>query len=290
MDTEEDRKRRAIAASTTVAVKNPRATVLKQVLVATTEMGAASLIRVVRGIQSIGTTAGQQPRVPEPPYASRAAGNRCAATEAVRELTPADRLHIDEGLYWLAYAAAAYMHTPDAFVNRLTALGVEGASADSIVYAQWEPAPLLTPHMVVLDTQRKAIVVTVRGTSTLRDLIADMAAKPIAFAGGAGHTGMLAAMDGLLHYRVPAELGEHVLSVNNEAAAAMGAPPSSGGPVASSFTVPFVAALAEQAHGSAPAAAPAVHGSAGFNPYAIYADVGSVGLGGVAAIIQHRET
>ena len=96
---------------------------------------------------------------------------------------------IAEGTHWLAYAAAAYMTTPAKVISRLKELGVPYASEDDIIYAQLEAKPLLQPHYMIRDPVRKAIVISIRGTATLRDLIADMAARPIPFAGGAAHTG-----------------------------------------------------------------------------------------------------
>lgn len=174
------------------------------------------------------------------------------------------------------------------------------------------------PHFVMRDASFKAIVISVRGTATVRDLIADMAARPIPFAGGAAHTGMAAGVDGLLHYRVPASinLASGVAAAAKATAltpanlmttttAPSGKPPEAiaAGPDPNhvsgaskqqnpfAFSVPFVQAMSEQQAGVGEAttaeAASDAHGEArGFDSSRLYRPVEQVGLGGVAAIMQ----
>ena len=125
-------------------------------------------------------------------------------------MTPAELYQIEEGAHWLGFAAAAYCKTPAEVISQLHEMGVKGVSEGDLVHAQLEPKPLLQPHFIIRDRSRKAVVISIRGTATLRDLLADMAARPIAVAGGAAHTGMTAAVDGLLHYPPPPDLDQRL--------------------------------------------------------------------------------
>lgn len=107
-----------------------------------------------------------------------------------------------EGFHWLAYASAAYELTVEGILNRLHAMGAKGLTRDHILYAELQQKPMMPAHFIARDEANKALVVAIRGTSTIRDVLADMAARPIPFAGGMAHTGMAAAVDGILHYKV----------------------------------------------------------------------------------------
>lgn len=152
-------------------------------------------------------------------------------------------------------------------------------------------------------------MIAIRGTATLRDVIADSAARPIPFAGGAAHTGMAAAVDGLLHYavdwavvnlplaaRAGAAAGAAPVDASGAAAADTRAASPGPAPPDAGFSVPFVQGLAQLSTAEAVAAAGGVAGAAGgsagigataaFSPYQVIPDVSAMGLAGVAAILQ----
>lgn len=298
---------RAAASSTGVAVAHPRTRMLQQVLATAASLGPGGLLRAVRAISSGGRGEVALPAALSAPPAAASTSPSAVSADAA--------LQIDEGLYWLAYADAAYAVTPAGVVDALRRGGVPHPDAGHLIHAQLAPAPLLQPHFVMRDPARRAMVISIRGTATVRDLIADMAARPIAFAGGAAHTGMAAAVDGLLHYRVPPALNlggggggaveEEVAGGPAAPAAAAAAPPPSAPPAPSTapggppgqdnpfaYSVPYAQALVEQAAAASTTTAPGGGvgdgGGArrGFDPGRIYAPVETVGLGGVAAILQ----
>ena len=107
--------------------------------------------------------------------------------------------HVSDGEYFCRYAAAAYKRT---LPELLEAVGGDMAASD-VLHTQLHPQAFVPAHFIVRDRQRKAIVLAIRGTASIRDVVSDMAASPIPFLGGAAHTGMAALVDGLLHYQPP---------------------------------------------------------------------------------------
>jgi hypothetical protein len=197
-------RRREAAASTRRSVEQPRTTLIKQVLAAGSELGATAILRLLRDLGDV------KERVPLEEEEEQTDGEEDG--EGISEGITGGTLRLgeaaegsvlEEGAHWLAYASAAYEPTVAALVGALRELGVPGAAPELVLHAQLAPLPLLQPHFVMRDPAKRAIVVAIRGTCSLRDLVADMAARPIPFAGGAAHTGMAAAVDGLLHYRIP---------------------------------------------------------------------------------------
>lgn len=117
---------------------------------------------------------------------------------------PTRRRYLDEIRGFLPYAVAAYALTRDDVVAVLRTQGIEAVEED-ILFATLVDSPLVPAHMVMRDTARRAIVISIRGTSSIRDIVRDAAATSTNFAGGAmAHTGMSACVDGLTHYQVPA--------------------------------------------------------------------------------------
>jgi hypothetical protein len=191
---------------------------------------------------------------------------------------------VDEGLHWLAWATAAYQLDEAAVLSTLRELGISKAS---LLYLSPPSTSFRQPipHIIGRDADRKALVVAIRGTGTLRDILSDMAARPIPFAGGAAHTGMAAAVDGLLHYDADAAMGVRCAQPAAQATAE-GAPAT---PPAANFAVPFVAALAKESvelQGALPAQGPLTVSGRGFDPLTVTPALDSVGLGGVAVIVQ----
>lgn len=359
----------AAAAGTGKTVAHPRLAGVQQIMSAGMELGASSLARLINRLKDVkereptddldaqifgdvdtcctaaaaGQDAGQ--------VAGQAGGFAAAAAVPSHSVNLEDAIEgstLDEGTRWLAYATAAYAPTEEAIVRTLGEMGVEEATEACILYKQLVPLPLVPCHFIAVDKRAKVLVLAIRGTATLRDVIADMAARPIPFAGGGAHTGMAAAVDGLLHYRAPATPGQQptdpkrsdkpqaaeaattnvvgaaaagsvraaatlgykeggsALPGQAKAAATAAEPPpgfdmdnqSNRNPFG--YSVPFVAAMAQEEAAAAPVASTASgigktplpaqqmpsDMSRGWDSDRVYEPVETYGLGGVAVVLQ----
>jgi hypothetical protein len=119
---------------------------------------------------------------------------------------PWRRRYLDEIRYFLPFAVAAYGRSKAEVLACLRGAGVNAAD-DDLLHAELVDRPLVPAHILVRDASRKAIVVSIRGTSSLRDIVRDAAATPEPMTGGAtAHGGMAACADGLSHYKLPPTL------------------------------------------------------------------------------------
>jgi hypothetical protein len=267
----------------------------KQAVSIGADIGVSTLIRVVYALKGL-----------DPGYHAESAGSRevqreyvCNSTSERTVVAPGGKtladVNVDEGAHWLPYAAASYKHTRADVISTLHALGNDDVIDDDILYAALEPSPLVPAHLIIRDRGRKALVVTIRGTATVRDILADAAALPIPFGGGNAHTGMAAAVDGLLHYRVPH--GESLVTslkdnAEPQARAVVGdASQTLGMANPTGFTVPLAAAVAQQQDHTSTAIATAADNTStaragGYVPASVYPCVQSIGVSGVLQLLQ----
>ena len=119
-------------------------------------------------------------------------------------------LVVAEGLRWVNFAAAAYATNRETLA---TALARSGLQAQDILWSVTETRPLVPAHFLAYDEKNDVLVLSIRGTSSIGDIISDLAATTIPFAGGTAHLGMASLVDGLLHFQIT---GEELISLEKE--------------------------------------------------------------------------
>jgi hypothetical protein len=91
----------------------------------------------------------------------------------------------------LAQAAVAVYPTKPGFTPSLQ----PHFAPDEVLYERLRVEMLLPAHAILLNARFRCIVVAVRGTAGVSDVITDLAGKPIAFAGSRCHTGVAASVN-----------------------------------------------------------------------------------------------
>lgn len=97
-----------------------------------------------------------------------------------------------EAMHWLRYASAVYGSDVPEFCRRAQ------VDANALIAANMVASPLRPAYVIALDHAACAIVLTVRGTHSLRDLLTDAAGDTVPFQAGEAHQGMAVAADILL--------------------------------------------------------------------------------------------
>lgn len=140
-------------------------------------------------------TDGNLPSVAELIVALRLYITRCDRQRAIT----ADPLTISQGddstrapprieklAYYLALADAAYYVSDDDLRNRLEPIGVNMPIAKVDMAGKWAPG-----YFVVRDRRYDAVVLVVRGSKEVSDMVTNLSADPEPFLGGVGHRGMV---------------------------------------------------------------------------------------------------
>jgi hypothetical protein len=212
---------------------------------------------------------------------------------------PVRRQYLADIWHFLPHALAAYGRTRAEVLACLRGAGVDADDAD-VLHAELVDRPLVPAHLLLRDARRKAIVVAIRGTSSLRDIVRDAAATPEPLTGGAtAHGGMAACADGLSHYKLPPTLDPRLRARPAQAQAAgepsseapaAGATPAdinfNGSDTSSYATSVGAAAAAATAASAASAATTPTSAPSGPTPSAIMPAMETVGVAGVVALLQ----
>lgn len=91
-------------------------------------------------------------------------------------------------------SAAVYLTSRRAFKAALAPV----FSEDEVVYMQLKLAELRPAHALLVSRRYHCIFVVIKGTSSLGDLLADLAGRSQPFFGGGCHTGMAACVNALM--------------------------------------------------------------------------------------------
>ena len=79
-----------------------------------------------------------------------------------------------EGAHWIRFSRAGYATTQEQLLR------CTGVAAEDVLHAQYTPVGLVPAHFLLVDHAHRAVVLTIRGTATLRDVLSDSAAVSVA--------------------------------------------------------------------------------------------------------------
>jgi hypothetical protein len=211
---------------------------------------------------------------------------------ALADVSPAGpwrRRYLDEIRYFLPFAVAAYGRSKAEVLACLRGAGVN-TEDDDLLHAELVDRPLVPAHILVRDAARKAIVVSIRGTSSLRDIVRDAAATPEPMSGGAtAHGGMAACADGLSHYKLPPTLDPRLRTPRTQPAGERSSEAPAAGATSHSARANCSVSVSAMNAGVAPAAAAdtTVHSTpTGPAPPEILPPMESFGVAGVPSLLQ----
>eukprot|EP00177_Eucheuma_denticulatum_P003287 GFKZ01005937.1.p1 GENE.GFKZ01005937.1~~GFKZ01005937.1.p1 ORF type:complete len:522 (+),score=44.08 GFKZ01005937.1:44-1567(+) len=160
-------------------------------------------------------TAGNLPSIPELIVALRLYIARCdrdRLENPTHQSPPASPLpnntsntpDIVQLAYYLALADAAYYQTEDDLKASLSAIGVPMPLEKNAMAGKWAPG-----YLIVRDRRYDSLVLVVRGSKELSDLVTNLSADAEPFLTGTGHQGMVKSAHHL-HQRLRITLGRYL--------------------------------------------------------------------------------